>query len=226
VNRPFYVRKSACYELEGIPLHLDTVYGAPGFDSPGGAAKAAAKLARRLGPEKLNLTAIRTGGSVLVHEPGQGFFPLWLLKYMEEAGAREPAFGPSLVLSGRNILALEAARHNAAGPPDSKTGGKGAPVCGAEILAAPDLRAVKGPFSFIAAFPGIASLNPSRTSGEKDQYGLLWEDLSRLLVPGGTALVAFASTDAERLDRKKPADFNRLGNVRREGFRAIAYNKA
>jgi hypothetical protein len=230
---PFYIRKSADYEMEGIPLRLDTVYGAPGFDSPGGAARAAAKLARRLGTEKLNLAAARAGGPMLVHEPGQGFFPLWLLKYLEEAGAGEAVSAPSLVLSGRNILALEAARRNAgAAFPPRNSGAPGradrgdAPASGPEILAAPDLPAVKeGAFCFIAAFPGFVSRESPRASGEKDQYGLFWEGMARLLLPGGAALVALASAGAERLDRKKPPGFNRLGGIKREGFRAIAYNR-
>jgi hypothetical protein len=241
VNHPFYIRKSGDYQVEGIPLRLDTVYGAAGFDSPGGAVSAAIKLARRLGPEKLNLDS---AAALLVHEPGQGFFPLWLLKYLESAKpasfrltepAAPPAL-PSVVLSGRNILALEAARHNigAAFPPRGKgepgacnPGNEGAHVSDLKILCAADLRAVKdGPFSFIAVFPEIVSLKSPHASGEKDWYSLLWEGIARLLVPGGTALTASASAGAERFDRKKPAGFKRAGDLRRDGFQATAYNKS
>ncbi|MDR2134327.1 MAG: methyltransferase [Treponema sp.] len=235
-SRPFYLRKSGDYRMEGIPLRLDTVYGAAGFDSPGGAAAAAAKLARRLGPEKLGLAA---AGALLVHEPGQGFFPLWLLGYLRGAGpgTRGPAGGYSLVLSGRNILALEAARHNirtafpvrAGGElarGEGEPGGPGGGLSGPEILCAVDLPAVRdGPFSFIAAFPETVSPKAPRAPGEKDRHGPLWEGIARLLVPGGTALVALASAGAERFDREKPAGFSRLGALRREGFQAVAYNK-
>jgi hypothetical protein len=244
VNRPFYVRKSGDYRVEGIPLRLDTVYGAAGFDSPGGAVSAAVKLARRLGPEKLKLAA----GALLIHEPGQGFFPLWLLKYLQGAGPGERGAAPghSLVLSGRNILALEAARHNvgAAFPPrcpgsarpEDLTRGEGEggadgpgdkSASGPKILCAADLRAVRdGPFSFIAAFPEIVSPKAPRASGGEGRRGLCWEGLARLLVPGGAALVALASAGAERFDREKPAGFSRLGALRREGFQAMAYNKS
>jgi hypothetical protein len=52
---PFYRRATAILEKEEIPQHIETVYGAPGFDKPGGAVTAAIKLAASLGRSK-NLT--------------------------------------------------------------------------------------------------------------------------------------------------------------------------
>jgi hypothetical protein len=36
-------------------------------------------------------------------------------------------------------------------------------------------------------------------------------------------VIAFPSVEAERFDRKKPKDFTRLLDIKRKGFRALAY---
>jgi len=125
-RHPFYARSAASREIEGVSVRIESVHGAPGFDEPGGAALAAARLAARSG---LALGA----GRLLVHEPAQGFFPCWLLGFLlgarraagsagaaagalsaPPAGFAPGAAAPLMVLSGRNALALEAARRNAA----------------------------------------------------------------------------------------------------------------
>jgi hypothetical protein len=124
---PFYQRSSACHEMEGLGYHIDAVHGAAEFDSPGMAAEAAAKLLRRLGPAKLfaagtmqepgaavppaapQTSPTKPASAILFHEGGQGHFPVWFLKYREQNGIAGPEI---LVLHGRNILALEAAKHN------------------------------------------------------------------------------------------------------------------
>jgi hypothetical protein len=50
-----------------------------------------------------------------------------------------------------------------------------------------------------------------------------WDGLEALLAPGGIALLALPSSEAEIFDRKKRRGFTRLGDLRREGFRALAY---
>jgi hypothetical protein len=52
-----------------------------------------------------------------------------------------------------------------------------------------------------------------------------WEGLAALLAPGGAALAALGSSEAEQFDRKKPRGFFRIGDARRDGFRAMAYRK-
>jgi hypothetical protein len=92
--------------MEAIAYSLDAIQGLGDFDRPGGTVQAAAKLMIRLNMEKRFFTLDL---SVLIHEPSQGHFPVWLLKYLEQ---KHPGFLPySLGLSGRNILALEASRH-------------------------------------------------------------------------------------------------------------------
>jgi hypothetical protein len=218
---PCYLRNSGDYCLEGISYSLDTIHGAPGFDSPGGAVEAAAKLARK------TLPAFPPAGNILVWEGGQGHFPVWLVKGF--FGASPP---PSFTLGGRNILALEAARHNTIKALGEGEGGSIVPAIVPSIdlfldrerLAGAGNRAgtkarVGGAYSLIAAFPEAVP----RT----DRILPFWEGLGFLAAPGALVILAASSSEAERLDRKKPKNFTRLdgrlGSLRRDGFRALAY---
>jgi hypothetical protein len=225
-ENPAYLRNRGDYTLEGISYHIDAFQGLGDFDNPGGAILAAVKLADRLG---LNRKALPPG--ILIHEPGQGHFPVWLLAH-PGAGAAGP-----LVFSGRNILALEASRHNAAAPGAlirlvpaidlashrdallAAAGGDRAAGNGTDNGEADDGNgaggeAERGGYGFIAAFP-------EPRPGRLDAY---WEGLEALLKPGGIALIALPSSEAERFDRKKPKRFSRLGDLKRRGFRALAYH--
>jgi hypothetical protein len=184
-----------------VPVEIDAVHGASGFDEAGGAVAVAARLVARLGPGVC-------GSPLLVHEPGQGFFPCWLLAAYGDS--------PVVVLSGRNVLALEAARHNV-----SRL---------AAVVPAADLRlggqalleaAGGGKYACLAAFPEL--LPQSSLPKGTDQLASLWGAVPPLLAAGGLLLVTLASSDAERFDRRKPAGFTRLGGIRRDGFRALAY---
>jgi hypothetical protein len=209
---PFYIRTNAVCEIEKKTISLETIYGAGGFDSPGGAVFAAAKLCAKL----LNTVSMKTQSPLLVHEPGQGFFPCWLVQNF---------FATTMVLSGRNVLALEAAAHNVRRNTPS-----------AVIVPAVDLQ-LGGPalleatggrqYAFIAAFPELLpqSSLPKTVEGRQaaDQLATLWDSLPALLADGGIFLAAFSSSEAERFDRKKPSGFTRLGSIKRNGFRALAY---
>jgi hypothetical protein len=152
-----------------------------------------------------------------VHEPEQGFFPCWLFEFLRQSGCPPP----SITLSGRNIIALEASRRNV-----QAAGGEGALrlvpaadlMLGAEALAAVN---GGGGYGLIAAFPVL--LPQSALPKDGDQLAALWESVPPLLESGGVFIAGFASTDAERFDRKKPAGFTRLGDIRRKGFRALGY---
>ena len=228
---PFYVRAAAECVIEDIPVRIETIHGASGFDAPGGAVLAAAKLVQRIGSRQL--TAV-SDAPFLVHEPGQGFFPCWLIRL----SLSENTPFPPLVLSGRNILALEAARHNASQlttMPVSIVTAVDVPLGDGvfrkkthtetqrhkdEEKCAVLLESAGGrKYSFIAAFP---ELLPQK-SLPIDQLDSLWNALSQLLTDGGICIAAFGSSDAERFDRKKPAGFSRLGSIKRKGFRALAY---
>jgi hypothetical protein len=228
--RSVYFRSGGDYELEGIPYHIDAVRGTGGFDDPGDAVRCGVKLVSRLGsglrgspkagggqtlPGETGPAAVR--GSVLIHEPGQGHFPVWLWRHA--LGMPEPGdlTGAQWVLSGRNILALEAAGDNLGQP---------GPGPDRAIVPAPDILTGAGAlrktlgqgeegFGFIAVFPG-----PDPRARRIDA---LWEGLGELAKHGGINLVVLPSSEAERFDRKKPRGFIRLGDLKRRGFRALAY---
>jgi hypothetical protein len=224
---PAYLRRSASYEMEGVSYFLDTLHGAPSFDSPGGACRAAAKLFVRLGIKKL-LPCPAGPLPVLVHGEDQGHFPAWLVNWAEgeNPGGAFP-FCP-LVLSGRNILALEAGRHNTLAALGNLSGerpeGAGAVILRPAVdLSAPAAgnpplpEPPPGGYPLIAAFPG-----PVPQTGGPGSY---WEGFGRLLAPGGIVLAGMSASEAERFDRKKPKNFTRLGDVKRKGFRALAYQR-
>ena len=218
----FYLRASPVCEIEGIQIRLETIHGASGFDKPGGVVIAAAKLLCRLGREKIPCSG---DTPVLVHEPGQGFFTNWLFEFLR-AGTN-PAQKQALVLSGRNILSLEAARHNA----DSLGRLTINVVPAVDLQLGKDalLEAAGGQYAFIAAFPELLPQNSmskaAKASQDTDQLSAIWNSLPPLLIDGGLFLVAFGSSDAERFDRKKPHGFTRLGSVKRNGFCALAYRR-
>jgi SAM-dependent methyltransferase len=239
-TRPFYLRNRTRYETRGIAYEIGAVHGAAEFDRPGPAADTAAALFCRPGggPGAGLLAGLLA--PALIHEGGQGHFPLWLLLFLERNRAAAPEL---LLLHGRNVLALEAARGNIAGsplaarpavltvpgvdlgldrdllaalsrPPDApRTAPDGA------LRAGPDgASRVPAPgFGFIAAFPRIVP----RT----EPYDGLWEALGTLLLPGAAALFSLPAAQAERLDRRKAPGFIRLGDLKRRGFRALLYRR-
>jgi hypothetical protein len=181
--------------MEDVSYTLDTVHGVADFDTPSEAARVAAKLMRRLK---------RPGfSSLLIHEPSQGHFPAWLVRFEQWSVAN----APRIMLSGRNVLALEASRHNLS------------PFAVDVVLALDtSLRIVaagRSGFSAIIAFPELVP----RT----DTLEALWEGITALLAADGLALIALGSSGAERFDRCKPKQFRRVGDIKRKGFRALAY---
>jgi precorrin-6B methylase 2 len=218
---PFYIRTTVTCPIENIPIHLETIHGAGGFDSPGGAVLAAAKLTANL----IKAGRIKPQFPLLIHEPGQGFFPCWLIEFLHGTNGQTQG---TLVLSGRNILALEAAAHNVAHNVRHNTE--------AVIVPAVDLQLSKDAlcevaggrqYGCIIAFPELLpSISPKAAKERQgsDQLTELWNALPSLLAENGIFLAAFGSSDAERFDRKKPPGFSRLGSIKRDGFRALAYS--
>jgi hypothetical protein len=181
--------------------------------------------------------------AILVYEPDQGHFPVWLASRpghekdspnSAQAGSTVTPF-KRWVLSGRNILALEAARHNLAlslgrGEADSSgtwPDNSGANKAGAAIIAVPSvdpaldqaaLGAAAGSerrFGLIVFFP--------ETVPQTDRRAAWWEAMAELLTPGGIVIVSCSTSEAERFDRHKPKGFTRLGDIKRAGFRALGY---
>ncbi|GHV73126.1 hypothetical protein AGMMS49940_04280 [Spirochaetia bacterium] len=202
---PCYVRCSGDFELEGTGYHIDACQGVAGFDKPGEAVRAAARLISHRGPA---IIAPCMEKAILVHEPDQGHFPVWLLRYLENTGRMGHG---QVVLSGRNILALLAARHNLAGAAQV--------VPAVDIMLNRDeLLAASGkPYGAVFLFPDMVP--------QTSRIGAYWEGLGALLETGGQALITLPSSEAERFDRGKPQGFVRTGDHKRHGFRALGYKK-
>jgi hypothetical protein len=200
---PYYLRQSADFRLEDTGYHIDAFHGVAGFDNPGGAVTTMARLAAHMGPTLGDRCAAKP---LLVHEPDQGHFPAWLLNHLGAAHA--PA---QTILSGRNILALEAARHN--------LGGAAKIVPAVDILLSRDELLAAAGTAYGAAF-----IFPDPVP-QTSRVNACWEGLEALLETGGIALIALPSSEAERFDRAKPRSFTRLGDHKRHGFRALAYER-
>ncbi|MDR1046832.1 MAG: methyltransferase [Treponema sp.] len=220
-----YRRQRLETELEGCALGMDTFHGAPGFDDPGEAVLAAVKLSRKLGLNtapggEANLkNSLKNSNSIevsstgtfhanrLFHETEQGCYPLWFYK----TSSPEKTRNGKAILSGRNILALKAAEYNLKDTVNTVL------IPAADLASAKDALLGEGPYSFIAALPEniLRESIPSH-----------WEALTVLLRARGVFLISLPSFLAEQFDRAKISGFSRLGNVRREGFRALAYRKA
>ena len=204
----FYFRTKVEHEIEDIPVQIESFYGASGFDKPGGAVVAAAKLVK----------CLRTFSfPVLIHEPAQGFFTNWLIEYFYKENILFSF--DKIVLSGRNIIALEAAKYNTS-LQNIQT----------KIIPAADLYLGKekllaaineNKYGCIIAFPEI--LPQSALPKGTDQLSAFWDSLPALLEPNGIFIAAFGSSEAERFDRKKPVGFTRLSSIKRDGFRALGY---
>jgi hypothetical protein len=205
---PAYQRRRGTYTLEGISYTLDSIQGTADFDTPSAAVETAVKLAGRLKLRERLLSPDRhAGGGILIHEPDQGHFPLWFARYL---GISSP--GP-WVFSGRNVLALEASRHNFFQDRAwivPKLVPAVDPALGTAALEAESFR-------FIAAFP--------ETVPQTNRTAAYWAGIRRLLGPGGIFLMALPSPQALFFDRKKPEGFTRLGDLKRRGYRVLAYGR-
>jgi hypothetical protein len=208
---PMYHRRRGDYVMEGVAYSLDTIQGVADFDTPGEAVQVAAKLMTRLQGKKLGGSSL---GSILIYEPGQGHFPRWFLEYWAKEKKRAAAsLRYGWVLFSRNILALEASRYNMSQETVFTIPGLDLSI-NRESLAAvlePESRA----YDLIVGFPQFVP--------QTDRVSHLWEGIRELLSPGGIGIMALPASDAERFDRKKPRGFQRLGDCKRHGFRAVGY---
>ncbi len=209
-----YQRHTSTYSMEDVEYQLKTIHGADGFDKAGREALTAAALCRKLHlPQKLGKRP-----SILIHEASQGHFPCWLSAAMEG-----PAFW---TLCGRNILALDSAARNLAASSDRATGAASPTASGSDAITTlplvdpafgiPELlQNASACFRLFAAFPDFVP----RT----DRIAAFWRAASALTAPDSWFLAAAQSAGLGRLDRAKPASFIRAGELKRDGFRAIAY---
>lgn len=208
---PMYHRRSGNYVMEGLAYSLDTIQGVADFDTPSEAVQVAAKLMTRLKGKTLRGSP---RSSILIYEPGQGHFPRWLLAYLaKEKKPKEASWVYRWVFFSRNILALEASRYNMAQERVFTIPGLDLSINRKSLAAALE---PEGPtYDLIIGFPQFVP--------QTDRIIPLWEGIRELLSPGGIGIMALPASEAERFDRKKPSGFNRLGDCKRHGFRAVGY---
>ncbi|MDR1030317.1 MAG: hypothetical protein LBL76_05545, partial [Treponema sp.] len=210
-EHPAYHRLKGDYTMEGITYTLDTIQGLGDFDCPHGTVQVAAKLTTRFTKEKAGLVQ---KGSLLIHEPGQGHFPKWFKEH--QAKDQKPDGSSGIfrwVCSSRNILALEASRYNMYPEPVITIPGIDLSINQESLLAA--LEPGSHGYDLIVGFPQFVA--------QTDRLIPLWQGIRELLAPGGVVIIALPASEAERFDRKKPQGFNRLGDCKRHGFRALGY---
>ncbi len=222
-----YRRTAGDFSLEGAPYRIEALHGVADFDEPSRAVALAAKLLLRVGWPRADRAGEEgpRAPAVLIHEADQGHFPAWLVARAAERGEAPPR----LVLAARNVLSLAASAANAANAAAAGRGGLaaaaggGAPQPPLEAVPVVDLGLSadrlrpSGPFDLVASFPEAVP----RVDRARDA----WQGAHELLGPGGLFLVAQASTEAERFDRAKDRRFSRVGDLKRDGFRALAYRK-
>ena len=211
VNYPFYIRNQNDYEMEDISYKMLTVHGASDFDSPGGAAQAAAHLARKINL-KAKLAKNLPEGAILIHDPGQGHFALWLAAYLagsETSAALLKTNQFRLVLAGRNIVALAAAKSALASAATAII------PCADIYIDRERIKAAEKDYNLIIFIP--------ETVSETDRREAYWQGIRELAAPGSILIAGMSSSEAERFDRKKPSGFSRLGDIKRRGFRAMGY---
>jgi hypothetical protein len=218
---PAYLRTAGDFELEDTAYRIEALHGVADFDEPSRAVVLAAKLLGKIGAAAAGSRADGRGPAVLVHECDQGHFPAWLVSRAAAASSAPPR----LVLVGRNVLALAAARNNTLFAAGGATAGSPAGPATVSVRAAVDLGicaagllAEFGLFDLVVSFPEAVP--------RVDRAAASWAAVSGLLAPGGLFLVAQTSTEAERFDRSKPRGFSRAGELKRDGFRAQAYRKS
>lgn len=193
---------------------IDAVHGVEDYDEPGRAYVLAAKLLRKLGPDCFPFPALHGARSVLVHETAQGHFASFLAASFRRAG-RAP---DRLVLCGRNVLSLGASEANARralSTPESTR---------IETEAAVDLAfrsgaqaADRGTFALVASFPEAVP--------RVDRHADAWKAAAELLAPGGLLILSAPSSEAGRFDKEKPGTFARSGDLKRDGWRGLAYRR-
>jgi hypothetical protein len=206
---PAYHRLRGDYTMEGITYTLDTIQGLGDFDCPHGTVQVAAKLTTRFIREKAGFAR-----SLLIYEPGQGHFPKWLKEYQAQDQKLDGSSGSfRWVFSSRNILALEASRYNMYPETVLTIPGIDLSINQESLLSA--LEPGSQGYDLIVGFPQFVA--------QTDRLIPLWEGIRGLLAQGGVVIIALPASEAERFDRKKPPGFNRLGDCKRHGFRALGY---
>ncbi|OHE66225.1 MAG: hypothetical protein A2413_16410 [Treponema sp. RIFOXYC1_FULL_61_9] len=205
-----YRRVQGRFELLSDEYGIEAIHGARGFDERGREKTVAARLLEKCGLDAIlgRAAPIR----VLVFANDQGHFSAWLAAAAVRRSLRAPLF----TLLSRNILSLSACSYNvrvASGQTPERT------LLAADFGFAP--QAFDGspvPWDLVVVFPEIVPLHEWTAAS--------WSAAARLVRVGGLFVLAASSSDSERFDRVKTGPFDRAGELKRDGFKALAYRRA
>ncbi|AEJ19115.1 methyltransferase [Gracilinema caldarium] len=205
-----YIRHRDTYKLLDISYPLQSLHGVADFDTPHFLNQLMATLSAKMKNRLFDVLQQNTHSPVLFFEPDQGHFPLWFRNFFYQ---NYPGRTIQPVLAGRNILALEAAKQNLL--PETKA--MLVPAIDPD-LSMEDLRiAVNGTFPLIFLFPEIVP--------QTDRWQAYWTGLEGLMETGSIFCIGTTATEADRFDRIKRTGFQRLGDIKRQGYRVLAYQK-
>jgi hypothetical protein len=202
-----YIRHEDICKLEEHVFPMRTFHGAADFDNPGMLVQHTAKLITKMNLAKIFSPSVK----ILFDGEGQGHLPIWLGRYFEKLVCGK------IILSGRNIISLKASHFNC-----EKNN------LPSEIFPTVDVgfnqHKIENLFGdddsprLIITFPeSIPTI---------DRFGAIWDGLFHLLRSGDIAITGFTSSEADRFDKIKPKGFSRMNDVKRDGFRVIAYKRS
>jgi 16S rRNA G1207 methylase RsmC len=202
-----YIRHEDSCCLEGNIFSMRTFHGAADFDNPGILVQHTAKLI-----SKMNLAKSFSSSSlkILVDGEGQGHLPIWLGNYFSNL------VDGKIILSGRNIISLKASQYNCE---KNNVQSKTFPIVDVgfnqheiEHLLGDD----ENP-RLIITFPESIPM--------VERFSAIWDGLAVPLRAGDIAIAGFTATESDRFDKIKPKGFSRMQEIKRDGFRVIAYKR-
>lgn len=205
-----YIRHRGTYQLINIEYELESFHGVADFDHPHFLNQLMAPLSVKLKDRLFRLLTNTIPSSVLFFECSQGHFPLWFITWLDQTC---PGIAIKTLIAGRNVLALEAAKQNmpSDNPPE---------IVGAidpKLSAMEILNAGKGPFTLLFLFPNVVP--------KTNRWNAYWSGLDTLMAKESIAVIGLTATEGERFDKSKAKGFQRLGEIKRQGYRVLAYQK-
>ncbi len=206
-----YIRHRSTYKILDIPYELQSLHGVADFDSPHFLNQLMAALSAKLKDRLFDVLQQFAPSPVLFFESDQGHFPLWFRNFLNQNYPGNPI---QPVLAGRNILALEAARQNLL----PETASVLVPAIDPE-LSLGDLRKAAGGTGYPLLF-----LFPEAVP-KTERWQAYWIGLEGLMGTGSIFCIGLTATEADRFDRIKRSGFQRLADIKRQGYRVLAYQK-
>lgn len=207
-----YIRHRETYKLAEIGYTLQSLHGVADFDSPHYITQLMAALAVKLKIPIGEVLSQHREAPVLFFETDQGHFPVWFKAFLTQA-APKSAYSIKPIIAGRNILSLQATQHNMETKPDPLL----VPSVDPDLSASRLLASSGSPYPLLFLFPDAIP--------KTDRWPAYWAALGKLSIPGSLCFIGLSATEADRFDRLKVRGFQRLGDIKRQGYRVLAYKK-